>query len=194
MGRKKKEVKKEEPKPNVNIRDGNITAGNVKITAYKHGKKCNEIITHNTGTINLCDYIARALIGDYVIAERPYIIVPCSLDSDKHLVEIGNGTPAVASKMKVTAGSWDDYSDQDNPLATDGGYCAAVLTFNIPSQIVSGEEIGGFILKSKDNSRKKYAEVNFEDIVLRPEGDTNVRVEWTLYVSYKWDIDTTREV
>ena len=193
MARKKKEEEKIK-ETQVKAKDGNITSGNVKITAYKHGRKCKEVIAHNTGTINLCEYIARALVGDYVIAERPYIIIPCSLDANKNLVEIGNGSPCLSSKLKVSAQSWDDYVDPADQDATDGGYCSAVLAFNIPSQIVSGEEIGGFILKSKDDTRKKYAEVNFKDVVLRPEGDTNVRVEWTLYVSYKWDIDTSREV
>ena len=169
-------------KNNVRLHDGNIMSGNVKVISYKNGKKCQEVVSHNTGTINLCDYIVRALTGNYVIADRPYIIIPCSLDANNNLVTIGNGSPCVDAKVGISASSWDS-SDED------GGYCSAVLTFNIPSSIVSGEKIGGFILYSKDDSRKKYAEVNFGQVVLEPEGDTNVKVVWTLYVSYRWDID-----
>ena len=169
--------------------DSNVTSGNVKITAYKHGRKCEEIVAHNTGTINLCDYIARALVGNYVIAERPYIITPCYLDASNKLAEIGNGSPCIEAKIGVSADTW---GDQTSDQYEDGGYCSAVLTFNIPSQIVSGEEISGFILRSKDDSRKKYAEVNIVEEgydPLHPTGDTNLKVDWIIYVSYRWDID-----
>lgn len=175
---------KKKSKDNANIKSGNLMSGNVKVTTYKHGKKVQEVVSHNTGTIFLCDYIARALTGNYVIAERPYIIIPCSIDSNKKLVPIGNGSPCVDSKIGVSADSWATEED-------DGGYCSAVLTFNIPSSIVSGEKIAGFILYSKDDKRKKYAEVNWGQAILEPEGDTNIKVVWTLYISYRWNIDTS---
>lgn len=165
--------------------DSNMTSGNVRITAYRNGRKSREIIAHNTGTIYLCDYIARALVGNYVIAERPYIITPCYLDASNKLVEIGNGSPCIESKIGTSVDSWGD-PESDN--YKDGGFCSAVLTFNIPSQIISGEEISGFILRSKDDERKKYAEVNIIEEgfdPLRPSGDTNLRVDWVIYVSYK---------
>ena len=46
----------------------------------------------------------------------------------------------------------------------------------IPSSIVSGVDIDGFQLLSKDTSRKVYATVDLPT-TLTPTGDTNIKVE-----------------
>ena len=82
MGKKKeKEVKTE-------IKNNAVTQGNVKITLIKGGKKTGQIVTHNTGTIDLCEYIALALTGNHVIAKRPGIIVPFYMDIEKSSIYI----------------------------------------------------------------------------------------------------------
>ena len=187
MARKKKVKENKEIKTVIN--NSAATGGNVKITVLKNNKKVNEIVKHNTGTIHMCEYLASALIGDYVIAKRPGVIVPYTLVG-ANKVEIGNGSPYVSSKLGVKASDWDNYVDiQGNQV--DGGFCTSTITFLIPGSIVSGSTINGFILKSNDTSRKPYAEVQLDGEGLTITGDSNVRVVWTLYVSYKWDIDFT---
>ena len=182
MGKKKeKEVKTE-------IKNDTVTQGNVKITLIKGGKKAGQIVTHNTGTIDLCEYIAQALTGDYVIARRPGIVVPFTKGTDGKPIPIGNGSPYVSSKLGASASYWDSESHKDAD-GNDGGFCTAEITFLIPSAIVSGSTINGFQLLSKDNSRKVYATVELPGEGLTPQGDTNIKIEWTLYVSYKWEID-----
>lgn len=182
MGKKKeKEIKTE-------IKNNAITQGNVKITLIKGGKKTGQIVTHNTGTIDLCEYIALALTGNHVIAKRPGIIVPFYIGTNKKPVPIGTGSPYVTSKLGASASYWDNYKDDDGNKS-DGGFCTAEITFIIPSSVVSGTTINGFQLLSKDNTRKVYATVTLPGEGLTPQGDTNIKVEWTLYISYKWEID-----
>ena len=167
-----------------NIRNNMLSSGNVKITLLRDGKEIGQVTSHNTGTVDLCEYMIRALIGDYVIAERPDIIVPFYTSGGDNIVDIGNGSPSIGSKIVVPASYWENNENQD------GGFCAATLTFLIPSSIISGSTIEGFKLLSKDNSRKVYATVKLpDDSSISVSGDTNLKVEWTLYVSYRWDID-----
>lgn len=183
MGRKKKDVKAE-------VKNKTVASGNVKITLIRDGKEVGKVVTHNTGTIDLCEYIASALIGDYVIARRPDIIVPFTKSTGTAIIPIGNGSPSISAKLDVPASYWENHLDENNE---DGGFCASVITFLIPSSIVSGSTINGFQLLSKDNTRKVYASVELPGDGITPTGDTNLKVEWTLYVSYKWDIDRTGE-
>jgi len=172
-----------------------LASGNVKITLIKNGEEIRSITAHNTGTVYICEYIAKALIGEYVIAERPGIIVPFSwvnqADHSRGKTLIGNGSPYTNSKLGVSAGSWDNYTDSSDPNIKDGGFCTSKLTFMIPSAIISGSTIDGFHLLSKDTSRKLYAVVELTNPLDHLEGDTNLKVEWTLFASYKWDIDRT---
>ena len=167
-------------------RTGTNSSGNVKITLIKGGKEIGKIITHNTGTIYLCDYLVHAIVGDYIIATRPGVIVPYT-GTGESAKQIGNGSPYVSSKVKLGADAFENgwKDEEDN---TDPGFCTAIITFLIPSSIISGSEINGFYLLSKDDSRKLYATVALDE-PLNISGDTNLKVEWTLYISYKWDID-----
>ena len=166
-------AKKTKKEKQVEIKNTNKTAGNVKITLYHGDKKYKVIDTHNSGTIDLCGYLRDALVGDYVIARRPGIIAPCFKDRTGKLVDIGNGSPYVSNK-KIS------YEDEDVSAA-------ATITFLIPSTLlVAGQKIEGFHLYSKDESKKLYAEVDLEDLSFSVLGDTNMKVEWTLIVSYEW--------
>lgn len=172
---------------NIIINDGTISSGNVKITLIKDGKEIDHITVHNEGTVYLCEYILNALIGDYVIAKRPDIIVPFTRGSGKNVIPIGNGSPSIGTKVTIPASYWETHLDENGD---DGGFCAAVITFLIPSSIISGSQIDGFQLLSKDNSRKVYAIVELpEGGSITTVGETNLKVEWTMYVSYKWDIN-----
>lgn len=170
---------------NVDIKNNTLTQGNVKITLIKGGKKTGQIVTHNTGTIDMCEYIAGALIGDYVIARRPGIIVPFQR-VDKAIIPIGNGSPYTISRVGANASYWESIKKDDDDI--DGGFCTAEITFMIPSSIVSGASIDGFQLLSKDKSRKVYAIADLPS-TLEVDGDTNIKVEWTIFISYKWDIN-----
>ena len=176
--KKNKEVKTE-------IKNNAVTQGNVKITLIKGGKKTGQIVTHNTGTIYLCEYIAQALTGDYIIAKRPGIVVPFTKGTNGEPIPIGNGSPYISSKVGANASYWDTHKDTEG---NDGGFCTTEITFLIPSSIISGSIINGFQLLSKDESRRVYATVELP-APLTVSGDTNLKIEWTLYVSYKWEID-----
>lgn len=177
--------KKDKKDINANIKNNTLTQGNVKVTLIKGGKKTGQIVTHNTGTIDMCEYLASALTGDYVIARRPGIIVPFQRINETTIIPIGNGSPYTSSVVGANAAYWENNRDEEG---NDGGFCTAEITFMIPSAIVSGVDIDGFQLLSKDTSRKVYATVDLPT-TLTPTGDTNIKVEWTLFVSYKWDID-----
>lgn len=166
------------------LKSGTSSSGNVKITLLRGGKKTGQIVTHNTGTIDMCEYITSALIGDYVIARRPGVIVPFTKVGET-IRRIGNGSPYISSKLGATASYWETHLDPDG---NDGGFCTADITFLIPSSIVSGSDINGFLLLSMDESQKLYARCDLPE-PLAVTGDTNVKVEWTLYISYKWEID-----
>lgn len=179
MSKKNKDIKAE-------IKSGTSSSGNVKITLLKGGKKTGQIVTHNTGTIDLCEYMTSALIGEYVIARRPGVIVPFAYSGTTEK-RIGNGSPYTSSKLGATASYWETHLDENDE---DGGFCTAEITFLIPSAIISGSSIDGFLLLSMDTSQKVYAKVDLPE-PLEISGDTNLKVEWTLYISYKWDINRT---
>lgn len=185
----KKDNKDKEIKGEVSNRIS--SSGNVKVTLIKNGKKIGKISTHNTGTINLCDYMISALVGDYVSARRPGWIIPFYRDG-KTIREIGNGSGLSNVKVGATSEYWKTHPVDDE--GHDGGFCTADLTFLIPSWIVSGSTIDGFLLfsesldKNSDNRHTLYAQCDLPTQLII-EGDTSLKVEWTLYVSYKWNIE-----
>ena len=166
-------AKKTKKDKEIEIKSSNKTAGNVKITLYHGDKKYKVIDTHNSGTVYLCAYLRDALVGDYVIARRPGIISPCFKDRSGNLIDIGNGSPYISDK-KIA------YDEEDVS-------CAATITFLIPSTLLTaGQKIEGFHLYSKDESKSLYAEVDLGDLSFSVLGDTNMKIEWTLIVSYEW--------
>ena len=194
MGRKKKKIEKEEKKSSKKFELGsNIKAkllsselvqGNVKLTLLTKGsnKVVRTLEGNNTGTINVCEYLRDALAGDYVINQRPGIIIPCAVQGGK-LVNLTNGVPYLGNAMK---------NDFD---VTDVG-CSMTLMFLIGSEL-AGSEIGGFRLCSLDSAdlpnaeKRVYAEINLvkqygeeEGIVIVTPG-TNLKVEWTVSVRFK---------
>lgn len=171
---------------NANLWNSTSLSGNVKISFMRNGEEFHSIITHNTSTIDMCEYIATALTGDYVVAKRPWYILPFSKVGETR-TPIGNISACIQSKVIKKASDWEGYTDPYDPNATDGGFCATRLTFTLPSSFIAGVEIDGFSLISADPSQKTYAVVDLDQPIITPSG-TNLRVEWTLYVSYKWDI------
>lgn len=152
--------------------------GNVTIQEIGKNKKVLRTVNiHNSGTVNICEYLRNALAGDYVISARPAIIVPCSRGANGELEDIGKGTSLLnknPTKSKL--------SDSD-----DSSWC--VLTFLIPSNIISsGVDIAGFKLYSKylnendPNSKTLYATVDLGDEVLKISNGSNLKVSWTLIV------------
>ena len=169
-------------KINANIIDGASTLGNVTISVVRDGEVIRKITTHNTGTINMCDYIARALTGEYVIATRPGSILPFDTNEEP----IGNAYGLINAKVGIPASYWNGYTD--NEQNTDGGFCTAVLSFLIPSNYIENSTIGGFKLLSVDPSLKECAIVHL-DTPLEIGSGSSLKVDWTIFVSYKWDID-----
>ncbi len=157
-----------------NIFNGSRIFNNVKITLYRDNVPYKVVDCHNTAKIGLCKYLRDALYGKNINAKRPGIITPCGVDASLELVDIGAGSPVINDKV----------------IATEDGDEAALITmtFLIPNQILtSGTEIYGFRLYSKDISKTLYAEVKLSDLGLGPivaGGDSNMKVEWTLAVSY----------
>ena len=171
-------------KVNANIIDGASTLGNVTISVMRDGEVMKKITAHNTGTINMCDYIARALTGEYVVATRPGTILPFDTDG----AQIGNGYPVINAKVGIPASYWNGYTDDEQ--STDGGFCTAVLSFLIPSNYIENSTIGEFRLLSVDPSHKECAVVHL-DTPLEIGSGSSLKVDWTIFVSYKWDIDRT---
>lgn len=162
---------KNEKKNNLWINSYNTPQGNVDITVLHKDKVIRKINTHNTGTLDICDYLRDALAGDYVIARRPGIIIPCIKNSSNQLENVGLGTAL-----------FNDLPKKSN--ADDGSVCT--LTFLIPSNILSaGMKIAGFRLYPKTDINNPYAEVNLienglEEIEI--SSGYNLKVEWNLIV------------
>lgn len=165
----------------VKIKEYSSIKGNVDIEVIGKNKKVlRKINVHNTGTINICEYLRNALAGDYVLAARPGIIVPCTRGANGELVDIGNGTALLKENPKKS-------SLNDSP---DSSWC--VLTFLIPSNVIVSTDIWGFRLYSKyldendPNSKVLYAEVDLADVErdepIRVSGGSNLKVSWTLIV------------
>ena len=134
----------------IKINEYNSILGNVDIAVLHNDKVMFEINTHNRGTANICKYLRDAMAGDYVIAERPGVIVPCSKGTGDSLVDIGLGT-ALFNEMPKKSNETDDDESESS---------SCTLTFLIPSNILSsGVPIAGFRLYSK-NSKILYAEVD----------------------------------
>lgn len=166
---------------NMMIKDHSSILGNVDIEIIGKNKKLlRKINVHNTGTVNICEYLRDALAGDYVVAARPGIIVPCTRGNNDELVDIGKGTSLLKENPKKS-------SLQDSE---DSSWC--VLTFLIPSNIINSTDIWGFRLYSKlknendANSKVLYAEVDLKDAgfedPIRVSGGANLKVSWTLIV------------
>ncbi len=149
--------------------------GNVDVTIYRGKRKCGHVSTHNTGTLNLCKFIAEALCGKNIIAERPGVIIPFTSDGITQ-TEIGNGTTSINSRISQV---------------NDATY-SCKLTFLIPNSILTnGTVIKGFNLYSKAFQKNKenylFATVNFEETtsqIVITNNDVSLRVEWTLYISF----------
>lgn len=150
------------------------SSGNVKITVYKGDRKHRVIDTHNSGSLDLCNYVCGALVGDYVIAERPGIIIPCEKNSSGELKNIGLGTANEGYTLNGT--------DEETYSAS------CTLSFLIPSTLLKpGTEIWGFKLYSIGSLRKEYATIELLDgEEIRVDKETNLLVDWTLVISYEW--------
>lgn len=162
----------------INIKENSNYTGNVKVEIIDNGVLRDTIVAHNTGTIDICRYLRDAMAGDYIIADRPGTIVPCTATKDSITAEVGGGTALFNAMPKKF-----DTEDQ----TTISSSC--VLTFLIPSNALSSTtEIGGFRLYSKNEIGRQmvlYAEVNLLANGLSPiyvESGTNLKVTWTLTV------------
>lgn len=163
-----------------NINEYSGIQGNVDIEVIGKNKKLlRKINVHNSGTIGICEYLRNALAGDYVIAARPGIIVPCSRGTNGELVDIGKGTSLLNENPKKSS-----LSDSD-----DSSWC--ILTFLIPSNLISGIKVEGFKLYSKytssgdSNSKTLYATVDLSNFDIDPievTSGANLKVAWTLIV------------
>lgn len=151
------------------------TSGNVKVKVYKGSTVVENKSRHNTGTVELCEYLRDMLVGEYVISNRPYFIVPCKFSGpEQDLV------PMVSYGVPLTSYSKPESSDK---------IAFAELRFLIPALTTSaGSEIDGFILFGGDSRfsyAKKYAEVKYvDDPIVVDSSDTNIEVKWTLEISY----------
>jgi len=159
--------------------------GNVKITIYKGNKKCKSILTHNTGTISLCEYISRALLGINVISKRPYIIAPYVKGQNESVEELGIWQ---AKKSKL---------NKSQKLTNSDNYVSScTLSFIIPSSnLTNGLSIQGFNLYSneynigaKDKNNYLYAVLDLDEFpIIITDNNINLKVDWTLYTSYTWE-------
>lgn len=164
------------------IKDYSSILGNVDIEVIGKNKKLlRKINVHNTGTVNMCEYLRDALAGDYVIAARPGIITTCTRGNNNELVDLDDKGTSLLKEMPKKSSLQD---------SKDSSWC--VLTFLIPSNVVSNRDIWGFRLYSKlknendANSKVLYAEVDLKDAgfedPIRVSGGANLKVSWTLIV------------
>lgn len=151
--------------------------GNVVITLLNGDIPFRRVVQHNSATVNLCKYLRDAIVGTNITARRPGILTVCYKDNSDNLVDWNNGIIFQSSKSLV--------------VDEDSNFASCVLTFIIPSDELSQEtKIDGFRLYSKGSasSREVYAEVILpEDSNVVISGDTNIKVEWTLIVSFVKD-------
>jgi len=169
MARKKKEIKKELPE--LVVEENTKTMGNVKVTIVRGNKKLRSITKHNSATQSLCKYIRDALLGDYVIARRPGIIIPCEKNTS---YEYG-------LKEMFSAGIPDEGTTRS--YEEDTSSASGVLKFIIPdTSLTTGHKIGGFKLYSKGTSRELYA-ILVLDSEIEITNNTSIEVEWTMKVS-----------
>ena len=185
MDDKKDKKDEQDVNDSMQIKHMNNVNGNVKITIYNGTKKCKSIITHNTGTIYLCEYISKALLGTNVIAKRPYIIAPYVADVNESVSEIG-WWQARRGKLNKS----QKYFNTENYVSS------CTLSFIIPSSnLTYGTIIKGFNLYSndfsqgiKDPEKYLYAVLDLgEEPIEITENNINLKVDWTLYTSYTWE-------
>lgn len=167
---------KNEKKNNLWINSYSSSSGNVNITVLRNDKVIKKINTHNTGTINICKYLRDAIAGDYIIADRPGLIVPCIKNGLGELENIGQGYTALFNQLPKKS----EIESENMAICT--------LTFLIPSNIFStGMSIDGFRLYSKRSADPQYlyAEVDLEKSGASPiemQSGYNLKVEWNLVV------------
>lgn len=173
MPKKKKQITLYNEVKEVKVKENNNIAGNVKITVVQGGRKIRSFTRHNEATQALCEYIRDALLGDYVIAKRPGIIIPCR-KVDGVLTEIFSaGIPdeGVLGRTSPSTGSTDIWA---------GG----TLKFIIPeTSLTSGMSINGFNLYSRGYDRKLFATLDLGDSSIIVSGNISLEIEWTMKVS-----------
>jgi len=156
------------------MESNNIIKGNVKTTIYDGSVKIREFTDHNTGTIDICKYIRLGLMGKSYLAERPGILRAYTKDSTT-----GNFVPLTASGVavqEIKEGSVGDTS------------CSCIYSFIIPSSHLSqGTVIYKYELCSLADISKVYATIVFNesDSITIASSNINVKVDWTLSISYK---------
>jgi len=138
---------------------GTIYNGDVKIT-FLHGKKKYKVIKqHNYGTDAFFNYILNSIKGEYLVRQRPGIIIPCSDD---------NGvSPAITIPVV--------YESISGPTSNELTY-----SFLIPETIIQNITIGSFILKDITNTYT-YAVLKLDNIITI-DSSTNLLVEWKLKI------------
>lgn len=155
------------------VTNQHTTQGNVNIKVFNGSKKCNEITTHNTGTVAMCEYLRDALLGANVYGKMPGYIIPCKYVNNTLKEMFTYGIPYVSNGAQI-----DD---------TDGNP-EAVIKFMIPSTVLTrGVNIAGLKLYSFDTQRTEYATVDIHDNPIEVTGDTNLEVSWTIKISPKKD-------
>lgn len=158
-----------------------FTSGNVKIHVYKGDKFMHTLVQHNSGTKALCYFVASCLSGDMygenILTRKPDQIVPCKLDSNSNLKDVISGAIPSTKEYEII-------EDDDNSVSV-------VYSFIIPSTIISAigsDGINGFRLYSekidqKNKSKSEFAWIKLDE-PLKVQKDTNLRIEWTIKVSF----------
>lgn len=144
--------------------------GNVKIKVYNNDTLFKTIENHNTGTIDLCNYIRDVMIGLGMSINQPTVIQPCR-KSGGVLVPMSTQGIDFVSRWRGTNSSTE---------------ATAVIKFIIPwVQLSNGQVIGGFRLCSKNRDNGYYAEIMLnDDEEITITSHTNIEVEWSLKVTY----------
>ena len=156
------------------IIDNSTYSGNVHVKAYNKGILYDDRIFHNTGTVNLCNYIRDCLKGENVIARRPGYMIPCSWNANEGLI------PMFSYGILYTG---TENGSDGQPNDSSSTYS---LKFLIPSAIWLGKQkIEGFKLYSLGEDRSEYASVDIHLDPILLANVTNLSIEWDLKVSFK---------
>lgn len=174
MARRRKTI------PTLHTQNTAFTSGNVKIHVYKGDKFMHTLVQHNSGTKELCRFVATCLAGDYlgenILTRKPDQIVPCQLQPNGELKDLISGAIPSTKEYEI--------------IDTDDTSVSVVYSFIIPSTIVAVAKngINGFRLYSEkidpsDKSKSEFAWIKLSE-PLQVQSDTNLRIEWTIKVSF----------
>ena len=146
------------------------TNSNVKLTLYNshNNKNIKSYNLHNTGTIKICEYLRDALAGDYIIAKRPGVVIPCRYRNKKFENIMGGiGYDGRVKKLRSTS--------------TSSGI---TLVFILTSDIT--EEIKGLKLCSLSDDSIEYAllDLTNDGESIKIGNGQNLKIEWSLIVEY----------